>query len=116
MEIAEHIAFLEADGARLAAAAEQSGWDAAVPSLDWTVRELVAHTGGVHRWAADIVARCSATTDTELGGAVGSGPSDDALLDWFVEGHAALVATLRAAPDDLECATFLPAPSPLAFW
>jgi len=38
------------------------------------------------------------------------------LLPWFVEGHRALVETLCAAPADLDCATFLPAPSPLAFW
>jgi uncharacterized protein (TIGR03083 family) len=43
-------------------------------------------------------------------------PPPDDLLDWFVEGHAALVAALRAAPADLDCWSFLPAPSPLAFW
>ena len=116
VEIAEHLAHLDADGSALAAAATRAGWDAAVPGLSWDVRQLVTHTGGVHRWAADIVATASATTDTELGRAVGDGPADDELLDWFIAGHAALVATLRAAPEELECATFLPAPSPLAFW
>lgn len=116
MEIAEYVAHLEEDGSRLAEAADRAGWDATVPELQWDVRALVTHTGGVHRWAADIVATASSTTDTELGRAVGQGPEDDALLDWFTAGHAALVATLRAAPADLQCATFLAAPSPLAFW
>src|SRR5204862_2895326 len=31
-------------------------------------------------------------------------------------GHAALVTALEAAPEDLACWTFLPAPSPRAFW
>src|SRR5262249_36855826 len=36
--------------------------------------------------------------------------------DWYREGHAALVATLEGAGAAVECYTFLPAPSPLAFW
>jgi uncharacterized protein (TIGR03083 family) len=107
---------LATDGPLLAAAAERAGWDAPVPSTDWTVRELVTHVGGVHRWATDIVARGGDTFDTDIGDAVGTGPADADLLDWFTAGHAALVDTLLAAPDDLQCATFLPAPSPRAFW
>lgn len=116
MDVAEHIAFLEADGPRLAAAASAAGWDAPVPNLDWTVRDLVTHVGGVHRWAADIVGNARDGFDTEAGAAVGTGPGDEELLDWFRAGHAGLVDTLRAAPADLQCAAFLPAPSPLAFW
>ena len=116
MEPAEHLARLEADGPLFAAAAERSGWDAPVPATEWSVRELVTHVGGVHRWAAAIVRECSTTTEIPEGDAVGSGPPDDELLAWFVDGHRALVDTLRSATDDLECAAFLPASSPLAFW
>jgi uncharacterized protein (TIGR03083 family) len=117
MEINEHIDALQAEGTRLADSARVADLDAVVPYLPgWTVREVVTHVGGVHRWAADIVARAAMEPDTEAGAEVGSGPPDDELLDWFVEGHAALVRTLRAAPPDLECYAFLPAPSPLAFW
>jgi len=112
----EHIARLERYGALLASAAASAGWDAPVPATEWDVRSLVTHVGGVHRWAADVVRTQSATLDTEAGAAVGTGPSDDELLAWFVDGHGALVETLRAAPADLDCGTFLPAPSPLAFW
>lgn len=43
-------------------------------------------------------------------------PAGDDVIDWVAEGHSALVRTLSDAPANLECWTFLPAPSPLAFW
>jgi uncharacterized protein (TIGR03083 family) len=107
---------LRRDGVGLAQAAERAGWDARVEACDWTVRELVTHVGGVHRWAADIVRTAAASPDTEAGRAVGTGPSDDELLDWYRAGHAALVDALAGAPSDLEAFTFLPAPSPRHFW
>ena len=116
MDVAEHIAYLETDGPLLAAAALSAGWDAPVPGTAWTVRDLVTHIGGVHRWAADIVRRAEPGPDTAAGDAVGVGPGDDELLDWFADGHAELVSSLRSAPTDLDCFAFLAAPSPLAFW
>lgn len=117
VEIAEHIAQLEADGPLLAVAAAGAGLDARVPGCpDWTIRELLVHTGGVHRWAAAIVGGALVENDQATRDAVGTGPPDNALLDWFRTGHEALVSTLRGADPGLECFTFLPAPSGLAFW
>lgn len=116
MEVPALVNRLESDGQLLLAAARRAGWDAAVPAIQWTVRELVTHAGGVHRWAADIVTTGSTSADTPAGAAVGSGPDDDELAEWFENGHVALVATLRSAPPDLECFTFLPAESALHFW
>jgi len=119
VEIAEHIASLERDGQRMAAAAEQAGLGAAVPSCPgWQVRDLLRHQGHVHRWAGRFVTEQLPDAVPEPGEAdiLAAGPPDDQLLDWFREGHAALVEALRAAPPDLSCWTFLPAPSPLAFW
>ena len=116
MDVAVLVEYLSEHGDRLAAAADRAGWDTPVPATDWTVRQLVTHLGGVHRWAADIVDSARPTGDTAAGQAVGSGPPDDELLEWYVNGHAALVQTLRDAPADLECFTFLPADSPLHFW
>lgn len=116
MDVAPLIEHLSAHGDRLAAAADRAGWDASVPGTQWNVRQLVTHLGGVHRWAADIVDSRSPRGDTAAGQAVGSGPPDDELLEWYVNGHAALVQTLRDAPADLECFTFLPADSALHFW
>jgi uncharacterized protein (TIGR03083 family) len=116
MDVASLIDHLSEHGDRLAAAADRAGWDAPVPGTEWNVRALVTHVGGVHRWAADVVDTRSATGDTAAGQAVGSGPPDDELLEWYQNGHAALVQTLRDAPADLQCFTFLPADSPLHFW
>ena len=43
-------------------------------------------------------------------------PDDGELVDWYVAGHSALVEALATAPTDLQCWSFLAAPSPLAFW
>ncbi len=119
VEIAEHIASLERDGQLMATAAEQAGLRAPVPSCPgWQVRDLLRHQGYVHRWAGRYVTErlpdaVPAGTEAEI---LAADPPDGQVLDWFREGHAALVAALRAAPPDLSCWTFLPAPSPLAFW
>ncbi|GAA3879773.1 maleylpyruvate isomerase family mycothiol-dependent enzyme [Streptomyces lacrimifluminis] len=114
METARFVEILDAEGQLLAAAAEQAGTDAKVPTCpDWRVRDLVRHMGAVHRWAASYVAERQMSPQ-RLGG-----PPDldgSALLTWFREGHRALVDTLTSAPPDVECWSFLPAPSPLAFW
>jgi uncharacterized protein (TIGR03083 family) len=117
LEIHEHIDRLAAEGAWLMQAAGAGPLDAAVPSCPgWTVRELVTHVGGVHRWAAAIVGGALPGPDEATSERVGAGPDDALLLDWLHDGHRALVQTLRDAPNDLACFTFLPAPSPLAFW
>ncbi len=117
MRIEEHIDQLAAEGPRLADAAQRAGLDAAVPGCPgWQVRDLVTHVGGVHRWAASIVGGALAGGDDVMGDRVGAGPADPLLIGWFRDGHRALVQTLRDAPGDLACFTFLPAPSPLAFW
>lgn len=114
MDIPDHLASLSADGRSLASAARQAGPDAPVPSCPgWRVRDLLRHTGAVHRWATAFVAeghRAFRPVDEE------SDLDGDALLDWFTEGHGRLVHALHSAPAGLECWTFLPAPSPLAFW
>ncbi|MFG2838049.1 maleylpyruvate isomerase family mycothiol-dependent enzyme [Streptomyces zaomyceticus] len=113
MGITEYVDAVETAGSALAEAAAAAGPDAEVPTCPgWRVRDLLRHTSMVHRWATETVARPRTAyepgTETELDG--------DELLAYYREGHAGLVAALRAAPADLECWTFLPAPSPLAFW
>jgi uncharacterized protein (TIGR03083 family) len=118
MRIAEHIAALDNEGARLAEAADRAGLDAHVPTCPgWQVRDVLRHVSGVHRWARAhlVMGRrqpYSEREQAEFFAAV----DDDELLDWFREGHRALVDTLTAADESVECWTFLPAPSPLAFW
>jgi uncharacterized protein (TIGR03083 family) len=117
VEVQQLIDVLEAEGIRLAQASQQASLDAAVPSCPgWTVRDLITHIGGVHRWAAAIVGGGLPESDDATNALVGTGPDDAVLLDWYRDGHRGLVETLRAAPADLACFTFLPAPTPLTFW
>jgi uncharacterized protein (TIGR03083 family) len=119
VKIAEHLDVLRREGELMASAAAAAGLAAAVPSCpSWQVKDLLRHTGYIHRWAARHI--------TEGPGKVIDGPSeaeilrggvaDEDLLDWFRAGHAALVETLAGADPAVACATFMPAPSPLAFW
>jgi len=115
----EHIAALDADGALLAAAAGRAGLDAPIPGCPlWKMRELLRHTGYVHRWAAGYVTHgyeeeVDRYSEDEL---LRAGPGDAELLGWFRDGHAGLVRSLRSADPGLSCWAFLDAPSPLAFW
>ncbi|OKK03411.1 hypothetical protein AMK26_18015 [Streptomyces sp. CB03234] len=114
MEITEHIKSLAADGRLLADAAERAGTDAPVPVCPgWQVRDLLRHTGVVHRWATGFVTE-GYTSHQPMGDEPGLDGGE--LVDWFREGHDRLVTALTEAPDTLECWTFLPAPSPRAFW
>lgn len=119
MDVPSWIKALKTDGELLAEVASGISLDAQVPTCpDWQVRDLLGHLGRVHRWARTIVAEridadgLPATREIMAG----PQPDDDALLDWFRAGHRELVDTLTAAPADLACATFMPAPTPLIFW
>lgn len=116
------IAGLTDAGERLAHAARRAGLGAEVPSCPgWTVRDLLFHTNAVHRWAARYVSEgLDAPIREQRGGDplrdAEHRPADDELLEIFREGYTALAAALREAPEDVRCWTFLPAPSPRAFW
>jgi uncharacterized protein (TIGR03083 family) len=118
MDVSAHIDTLRVEGARLAAAAALSGPPAPVPTCpEWAVRDLVYHQGGVHRWAtAYVEGGHTEPGAVDFSSARGPLPADPDLVDWFLSGHAALVEALAGASPDLQCWTFLRAPSPLAFW
>ena len=119
MEITEHIDALRCQGDLLADAATRAGLDASVPTCpSWQVKDLLRHTGYIHRWAARHITECP---DAVLDGPpeadiLRGGAADPDLLVWFRAGHAALVETLSTADPGLVCATFMDAPSALAFW
>ncbi|MER6996125.1 maleylpyruvate isomerase family mycothiol-dependent enzyme [Streptomyces sp. NPDC000410] len=119
MKTTELITALSGEGRALAAAARQAGPDAPVPTCPgWQIRDLLRHTGAVHRWAAAFVTE-GYTNGRPLGGEPDL--DGDELLQWYVEQHRLLVGALTRAPEDLDCWTFLPAPSPeplppRAFW
>ncbi|MEC4019059.1 maleylpyruvate isomerase family mycothiol-dependent enzyme [Streptomyces sp. H27-D2] len=114
MKTADHIGNLRRDGQLLADAAQKAGVEAEVPDCpQWRVRDLVEHTGLVHRWATRfLVERLTEPVRPPSG----PGLDGEELISWFRDGHGLLVEALTAAPHDLNSWTFLPAPSPLAFW
>ncbi|MFJ8676088.1 maleylpyruvate isomerase family mycothiol-dependent enzyme [Streptomyces sp. NPDC093589] len=114
MEIIEFVETLRLDGALLADAAEEAGPDARIPACpEWQMRDLVTHVGRIHRWATDYV-----TKGIQEAGRPPAAPelADKELPGWLRDGHHRLVLALDSAPQDLEAWTFLPAPTPLAFW
>ncbi len=119
MDVDPLITALHTQGLLLGDAAERAGLATDVPTCPgWTTRELLLHIGHVHRWAAETVGERRPTRPVLYwpDDPNADEPADDDLLDWYRAGHAHLVHTLRAAPADLDCWSFLPAPSPLAFW
>lgn len=114
MQTAELITSLAREGQLLAAAADRAGPGAQVPTCPgWQMRDLLRHTGTVHRWATAFVTEGYPAYHPDGGEPDLDG---DELLEWFRDGHGLLAAALSEAPADMECWTFLPAPSPLAFW
>ncbi len=119
MKIAEHLDALRLQGELMAGAAARTGLAAAVPACpSWQAKDLLRHTGYIHRWAARHIVEGPAEviagpSEAEI---LRGGAADEDLLDWFRAGHAALVETLASADPAVACATFMPAPSALAFW
>ena len=95
--------------------ADRAGLQAPVPTCpDWTVRDLVAHQGMVHRWAAALV-RGEADVDPDAFEAAGRDCADP--LEWLRDGVIVLAETLTRAPADTTALVFLnDAPAPREFW
>lgn len=125
MDITQHVDTLEREAKLLAEAARQIDLDSEIPTCPgWAMRDLVRHLAEIHLWAASQVSNRATKMWVDDISELSAywpdlavfWPSDDALIDWYLETNANLVNELRAAPADLECRTFLPAPSPLAMW
>jgi uncharacterized protein (TIGR03083 family) len=114
MNTSAHIDTLDIEGAALLAAAERAGPEAEVPSCPgWRVRDLLLHTGNVHRWAYGYVAE-GRTEPRPIGE---ESVPDEQLAEWFRAGHRRLTECLRRAGDDVECWSFLSgSASARAFW
>ncbi len=119
MDVTAYLGELRGNGTLLADAAARGGLDRPVPPCPgWRIRDLLRHTGMVHRWAAAnvTIARGEPMSADEQREAVGPFPADESLVGWFRDGLDALVDVLRTADPGVRCWTFMRAPSPLAFW
>ena len=93
---------------------DRAGLSAPVPTCPgWTVRELVAHQGMVHRWAAANLRGRSADPDQlERSGLAAPDP-----LEWLADGAIDLATAWAKAPVDVRTVVFLEdAPRPKQFW
>ena len=115
LSLDQHLEALAGGGAALGEAAAAAGLDAKVPTCPgWDVTDLVVHQGMVHRWAA---ATLRGERDHDTAASQAEGRAAARLLDWYADGLAALVDTMRATPEDAEAMVFLKdAPPPRRFW
>lgn len=78
----------------------------------WTAADLVAHLGGVHRWARHIVTSGQPTRERESP----PGADIDALAGWLTDGADALCTTLASTDPAAPCWTFGMPPGTAGFW
>ena len=101
------------EAGRISAVARDVDLATPVPWLGrWKIRDVVAHLGGVHRWADRVVAQQS----MDGPGFRKSTLDGDALLDWFDDGADALVRTLSAVDPSEPCPNFNPGSEKTVGW
>ena len=115
LSLSRHLDEIRSATAAFVQYADRAGLAAPVPTCpDWTGRDLGAHQGRVHRWAAALV-RGEQAVDPEEFEAAGRAEPDP--LAWLRAGAVDLIETLTRAPADLRALVFLnDAPAPREFW
>jgi uncharacterized protein (TIGR03083 family) len=110
-----HLEVLGAAAASLRERAMGAGMADPVPTCPrWTVTDLVAHQGMVHRWAAASL-RGESEHDPKQSLEEAAATTD--IFAWYTAGVEQLSATLEAVPVDVKAMVFLrDAPPPRHFW
>ena len=114
LTLGEHLEGLRSALVAFVRYSDRAGLRAGVPTCpDWTVRNLIAHQGMVHRWATAIVRgeRIDADAVRE------EGQRSPDPVEWLRDGAVDLAQALTDAPDDLRVLRFLNDPPPAKqFW
>jgi uncharacterized protein (TIGR03083 family) len=93
-------------------AAASLGLHSAVPSCPgWTVRDVVEHTGTVHRHKEQIVRQPVLDTPRSP-----IDPPKEGLIEWFLEGSEALLATLASTDPTTPVYSWYPPDQSVGFW
>lgn len=114
LSVSEHLDGLREALLAFVRYADRAGLAAGVPTCpDWTVRELIAHLGMVHRFG--LAAVRGEEPDSDAAEREGTAAADP--IAWLRNGVTELTRELAEAPDDLEALVFLKnAPPAKAFW
>lgn len=108
----ENVAALRRDGAALAQAA-RGALDRNVPSCpEWSVSDLVWHTGGVHRHRIWLITE---HPDGPEGFQIEQ-PSDDEIVEWFADGVDLLARVLESEDAARRVWTWFPSDQTVGFW
>jgi uncharacterized protein (TIGR03083 family) len=113
----EHLAGLRDAVVAFARYADRATPLATVPTCpEWTVLDLVAHQGMVHRWAAALV-RGERPDDDAVAAFEASGRASSDPVRWLREGALEVSRAVTDAPEDRDALVFLnDAPPARAFW
>jgi uncharacterized protein (TIGR03083 family) len=94
----DYLQSIEADGRALAGIAGESDLELSVPGCPgWTLKDLLAHVAGAHRW----VGKCVSEGLTAQERVLPPGPEGrEELVEWFNESTDDLLRVLSATPRD----------------
>jgi uncharacterized protein (TIGR03083 family) len=83
--------------------------EVSVPSCpEWSVADLIRHTGMVHRWVEQMI-RTHAAERADQGSVEATLPADRSQYgEWLTDGATKVTATMRAAGPDAECWAYGP--------
>jgi uncharacterized protein (TIGR03083 family) len=115
MEPAGHLVTFAADAAALAAAARLEAGTPIPSCPEWTLAELVEHTGRTHQWATAAVVSDSVDRPDFDAVTTGPGPDED-LARWYEMSAARLVDALKTAGPKKPAWTFSPNDRTATFW
>ncbi|MFT4987241.1 MAG: hypothetical protein ACI9BK_000008 [Acidimicrobiales bacterium] len=99
----EHLDHVAADSAHFASASA-GNLETHIDHLGWTMRELVAHLGGVYSFV--IASITSEGTAAPQVGTEAKAPEGDDINDWFAERRTSLLVALSGAQPDKAVWTF----------
>jgi uncharacterized protein (TIGR03083 family) len=113
----DYIAALRSNATTLAAAARATDMGTQVPSCpEWTVRDLVLHIGGHHRWVQGNLDRTPEDGMQPIG-AYEAAPEGAAAADWVEVGASALADRLAEVGPGQRCWTWVADLDPTTgFW
>lgn len=114
LSVSEHLEGLREALVSFVRYADRAGLRAGVPTTpDWNVRNLIAHQGMVHRWAAANLRGLSSDPEAlEREGQTSVDP-----VEWLRDGAIDFVTALTQAPETVGAPVFLhDAPGPRQFW